>query len=137
MKRRVLYSIMALSLVLGPALLLAMPADADDQPHTGNSVDVYLSVSPSVQYRDDAVNYTVVTINSAAVLGANPAWIDVTFTPPGPEGTASGTPVVLATGLYLNVGDTVTWDPASNPELRVWLDGIDEGVEVAYARVEY
>gem|GEM_PF-1567062 len=116
---------------------VAVPAMSQVTPVVGNSVDVFLSVTPNTQYRDGSVAYTVAAFNAGFVEGASPAWIDVTFTPPGPDGTASGTPVVLATGLRIEVNQVITWNVTTNPELLVPLAHIEEGVGVALAKVDY
>lgn len=103
----------------------------------GNSVDVYLSVSPNVAYNDGTVSYTVTAFNASFIDGANAAWIDVSFTPPGPDGSASGTTIVLANGRYIAVGETITWNKTSNPELEINLSFLNPGVEVAIASADY
>jgi hypothetical protein len=119
---------------------LATPAVA-----IANSVDVLLDVDPLSVCADGTLYYTVYVENDA--LGDWDAEVDLVFYPPGPAGgpTSFGAPVVLATDLYLAVGEAVTFTWVggggnyTNAALEVDLGAIplDPCVDLVYGAVDY
>ncbi len=111
----------ALAMTLGLLPALAVAAT--------NSVGTIVGVTPSQAYNGDVVDFFI-TVTNANAPGANDANFSLTFTPPGADGTASGTPVVLATNQLIQVGQSITFDKTSYPELAVTL-ALNAGVDTA------
>ena len=139
--KRILYTLMALALVLAVTFASAAPTVAST-----SSVVQTLGVVPSVTYADGTLYYTVI-LSNLAIAGANDALVDLVFYPPGPTGAAGafGAPVDLAIGLLLAVGDSVTFTwvggggDVENAGLEVDLASIplDPGVTVVYGECEF
>jgi|GEM_PF-2858669 len=142
MKKRVLYTIMALALVLS----IAIPIRAPIMAQTTNSLTMTLSVSPGTANSKGALHY-VVTLTNWNVPGANPAEVNIDFYPPGPTGQQDeyGPVVSLDTSRVIAVGETVVYNwngdggAEARPGLRVVLESIplDEGLTAVWARSVY
>ena len=138
MKKAAFYSIMALVVVLGLTLAMALPVVAQT-----TSVIMFLMVDETVTNQYGTLHYTITVINQN-IDGATAADVTVTFYPPGPTGAAGayGTPVPIDTNRTIAVGETVVYNwngdggAEARPQLQVSLPGIpiNEGIDEVHAR---
>ncbi len=139
MKKKVFSIIIAFTLLMA-LVSFATPVMAQG---TGNSVDIALSIAESYTYSTGTVHYTITVFNNSLVPDAKPAWVDITFSPPGPTGAigAYGSPISIVNDLYLTVGSSASYNyngaggATAVPALAVNLGAIplNQGVAVAYA----
>ncbi|MFC1634471.1 hypothetical protein ACFL5Z_06475, partial [Planctomycetota bacterium] len=123
-------------------MCMVIPAMAQ----TANSLVLTFSVDPSTTYNDGTVRYSLILTNQN-IPGANPATVDITFSPPGPTGAngAFGTQVTLDTSITIPVGTEVVYNydgsdgAIARPVLEVDLGAVplNPGVTVAYAQAGF
>jgi len=138
MKKAVFRSIVALVMVLGLTLAMALPVVAQT-----TSVIMFLMVDETVTNQKGTIHYTITVVNQD-LPGATDAVVTVEFYPPGPTGAAGayGTPVPIDTNRTIAVGDTLVYNwngdggAEERPRLQISLPGIpiNEGIDEVHAR---
>ncbi|MDY6892474.1 MAG: hypothetical protein SVO26_02005 [Chloroflexota bacterium] len=128
-----------LALVLMAALVATMVpgiALAESPPGcNGNTFNIMLQKDKSVVQQGDIIEYTVNAFNFPG--GCDVEDVTLTFYPPGPDGTPSGAPCVLDTGVDFPAGGAgVLYLPGAYPCLNYTVD-VNPGVAQVVAMVDY
>jgi uncharacterized repeat protein (TIGR01451 family) len=104
--------LVALVFLATMALTGIAAADIDPPGCTTNAMNMIVSRSPGITHNGDTVTYFV-TLTNINIPGqsCNVTGLDLSFTAPAANGTATGAVTALATNATFNVGDSVTYGP--------------------------